>query len=451
MPISTFLGIQTTLRGLLAQQRALDVTAHNVGNTQTAGYTRQEAVLSASDALTVPAGGIAGGSAARIGTGVDVQQYRRIRDAFLDLQYRAQTMELSEHETRSASLEQVESALAEPGVDGLSGELGRFWSAWGDLANAPESAAARQALVDRGQNLAATINALQGRFALARQEAGDELTTLTAANGEIDGVARDLAATLNAIRDAEKTGAQPNDLYDHRDLVLDHLADLGQVSVTASPGGNFDVTLGGVTIVDSDDTSGVAAVPAGAFPLTLAASPGGRLGALKDLASATGSLAGYQDQLAQMAQSLTTAVNSAYSASGSTFFTFGTGASGLPEITVTTGITASTLRAGTGNAGSNEIALALSEMRGGDPDTRYARLVTQIGNDVADADRRAATAQTLTGSLEDRRQSVAGVSLDEEMSNLVRFQRGYQASARAMSTMDDLLDTLINRTGRVGL
>jgi flagellar hook-associated protein 1 FlgK len=451
MPISTFLGIQTALRGILAQQRGLDTTSHNVANAQTPGYTRQEAVLAASAPLTVPAGGIADGSAARIGTGVDVQEYRRIRDEFLDLQYRGQAMELSDQESRSAALDQVESALAEPGDNGVGAELGRFWSAWEDLANAPSSPAAAQALVERARNLAGTINELQRRMDTVRMQAGEELASLTGPTGEIAAMARDLAGTFNAIRDAEKTGAQPNDLYDHRDLLLDHLATLGQVSVTPSPGGGSDVTLGGVTIVESDDASGVAAVPPGAFPMTLGASPGGRLGALQSLASATGPIAGYQDQLAQVAGALAASVNGVYSATGSTFFTFGTGASGLPELNVSPGIDATTVRAGAGAAGSNDVALGMGALRGGDADSRYARLVTQIGSDVADAGRREATARILADNLDARRQSIAGVSLDEEMTNLIRFQRGYQASARAMSTVDEMLDTLINRTGRVGL
>ncbi len=85
------------------------------------------------------------------------------------------------------------------------------------------------------------------------------------------------------------------------------------------------------------------------------------------------------------------------------------------------------------------------------PDDLYARLVTRIGTEVADARRGTLNATALADSIEDRRQSTAGVSLDEEMTNLIRFQRGYQAAARAMSTTDAMLDTLINRTGRVGL
>ena len=84
-------------------------------------------------------------------------------------------------------------------------------------------------------------------------------------------------------------------------------------------------------------------------------------------------------------------------------------------------------------------------------DGTYRAFVARIGSDVREAVRQEANAQVLTDAVENRRQSVSGVSMDEEMSNLVRFQRSYQASARAMSTMDEMLDVLINRTGRVGL
>ena len=84
MPISSFYGLQTSLRGLLAQQRSLDVTGHNISNVNTSGYSRQEAALVAAPALFVPAAGTQQG-AASLGSGVDVQSYRRVRDTFLDL------------------------------------------------------------------------------------------------------------------------------------------------------------------------------------------------------------------------------------------------------------------------------------------------------------------------------------------------------------------------------
>jgi flagellar hook-associated protein 1 len=460
MSVSTFMGIQTSLRGLLAQQRALDVTNHNVANANTVGYTRQEAVLGTTDALAIPAGGL-NGDGSLLGTGVDVMAYQRVRDQFLDLQYRAQNMSLGERSARSNSLQQVELALAEPGTNGVSAALERFWGAFGDLSNAPENPAARQAVIDKARALADNVNQLQSGLAAAKTEAANEFTALTANGGDVHRMAADLAGTMNAIRDAELTGAQPNDLYDRRDLLLDKLSELGQVSVTASPAGGSDIALGGVTIVDTDATTGVASVPTGTLPLTFTSSPGGKLGALSGLASPTGPLAAYQQSLDRVVQMIAgtsgttgvTTVNDIYQRDnpGTPLFTYGPGPGGTSVLALNTAINATTLSAGPGGPAANQTALDIAALRGGAADKEYAQLVTTIGNAVADSKRQEATAQVLTDNLKDRRESVSGVSLDEEMTNLMRFQRAYQASARAMSTTDEMLDILINRTGRVGL
>jgi flagellar hook-associated protein 1 len=458
MAISTFTGIQTSLRGLLAQQRALDVTSHNIANANTAGYSRQEATLVTSDALHIS--GLNGGM---LGTGVDVQSYKRVRDQFLDLQYRGQSTSLGEQAARSDALAEVELSLSEPGENGIAARLSEFWGAWANLSNGATNPAARQAVIDKTRTLAGTINDLQGSLVAARTRAADEYTSLTAPGGEINRISSDLASTLNAIRDAELTGTQPNDLYDRRDALLDQLSSLGQVSVSPSASGavtidgrttySYDVTLGGATIVAADP-AGRASV--GAFPPAFSATPGGRLGALVDLQSATGPIAQYQTDLAAMAKSLADLVNGVYNPGGlaEDFFTYNpadpAGTIALNEPTVTK----DTLRAGVGGPGDNSIARAVSALslpQAGSPDTLYAQLVTRIGNEVSQARRQEATAQVLTDNLKDRRESINGVSLDEEMTNIIRFQRAYQASARAMSTTDEMIDTLINRTGRVGL
>ena len=185
MSVSTFTGIQTSLRALLAQQRALDVTSHNVANASTVGYSRQEALLSASDPLTIAAGG-ATGAAAQLGTGVDVVAYQRVRDSFLDLQFRRQNMSLGDETARSDSLSQVELALAEPGENGIACALSKFWNAWSTLSNSAESAAAKQSLLDKSRTLAEVDQRAAGRrFSEARTEANDELAALTAPGGEV--------------------------------------------------------------------------------------------------------------------------------------------------------------------------------------------------------------------------------------------------------------------------
>src|ERR1051325_10725288 len=121
MSISTFMGVETALRGLLAEQRALDITGHNIANEGTEGYTRQRAELSPTAPLAdIPAG--------YIGSGVDVLQYTRIRDDNLDIQLRAQTMLQGYHDARQDGLSQVEMTLNEPGDNGVSSLLNKFWS-----------------------------------------------------------------------------------------------------------------------------------------------------------------------------------------------------------------------------------------------------------------------------------------------------------------------------------
>jgi flagellar hook-associated protein 1 FlgK len=437
VPISTFMGLHTSLRGLLAEQRALDVTSHNVANANTQGYSRQEAQLQASDALALPLGD-------RLGTGVDVTAYKRIRDSFLDLQYRAQSMQVGAGTARAGALDQAELRLAEPGDNGIAARLNSFWSSWSDLANAPDSGAAKQALIEDTRTLASSVNALDAGLQTVSTQAADELAALTGTGGELQQIGRELAGLNGAIRDTERVGGQPNDLLDRRDLLLDRLSSLAQVSVADDGAGSIRVTLGGAgsPLVDGSTLT---------WPPPAMTSPGGKLGALMDLSSPTGTIASYRSDLATFAQTLTTQVNAVYNpAAGVDFLNYDAGTATLALNPV---VTAANVRAGSGAAGDNSAALALSELRGvsGGADDLYSRLVTRIGTEVADARRGTLNATALSESIEDRRQSTAGVSLDEEMTNLIRFQRGYQAAARAMSATDTMLDTLINRTGRVGL
>jgi flagellar hook-associated protein 1 FlgK len=432
------MGLHTSLRGLLAEQRALDVTSHNVANANTQGYSRQEAVLQASDALALPTG-------ERLGTGVDVTAYKRIRDSFLDLQYRAQNMQVGDGTTRADALDQAQLRLAEPGDNGIAARLNSFSSKWSDLANAPDSGAAKQALLADAQTLVSSVNSLDKGFATVQTQAGDQLTALTASGGQLQQIGKELTGLNGAIRDTLRVGGDPNDLLDRRDVLLDQLSGLAQVSVADDGAGSIRVTLGGAAAPLVDGTTLTWPPPA------MAASPGGKIGALQDLSSATGSIASYRAELATVAQTLTTQVNAIYNpAAGTDFFAYD---AGTATLSINPAVTAATVKAGSGAAGDNSAARAISELRGtsGGADDLYSRLVTRIGTEAADAQRTTANATALSGSIEDRRQSTAGVSLDEEMTNLIRFQRGYQAASRAMSATDTMLETLINRTGRVGL
>lgn len=447
MPISSFYGLQTSLRGLMAQQRSIDVTAHNIANVSTRGYSRQEAVLAASAALELPAGGVQSGSGAHLGSGVDVQSYRRVRDGFLDIQYRTQTMSHSEQGTRASALDRAELALVEPSADGINAQLGRFWNAWSDVANAPESPAARQALVSRAAALSTAFATVDAQLATVGAQADQEYATLTGAGGDVDLIAREIAGLNDAISRFVSAGDIPNDLIDRRDVQLDRLASLGRVSVT--PGaqeGSVDVAFG-----DAVDPLVKGAAVTWPQPLT---APGGRLGALLKVGGPAGEIAAYRATLDGVASELAGRVNALHATgaggTGAPFFATGPGGAAA---SLRVALTPDQVKASTGTApGANDLALQISSLRGSPQvDGAYQAFVARVGTDVAEAMRQESNAAVLMSAVEDRRESVSGVALDEEMTNLVRFQRAYQASARAMSTMDEMLDVLINRTGRVGL
>jgi flagellar hook-associated protein 1 FlgK len=454
MPISTFFGLETTLRGILAHQQAIDTTGHNVTNANTEGYSRQTATLGATDPYMVTAGAGNGNVIAHIGTGVGVQSYDRIRSQFLDLQYRAQAMQVGYQQTTSEQLDQVEMGLAEPGTNGLSAQLNKFWSTWSDVANTPSDPAARQALIDQAQNLTATFKAIDQQLANVKSQATAQYAAITGPGGDVETIATQITQLNASIKAFVAGGDKPNDLLDRRDVLLDKLSKLGQVSITDLGNGSIDVSFGGTsTPLVADTTMN--------WPQTLdSTSPpaGGQLGALLKItdssppAATPGIIDQYRTQLNAVAKQLADNVNAFHNpgGTGTNFFTYG--AAGTEAATLTVNVGVAGVRTSTsGAAGDNDIARQITNLRGGTADKLYTAFVTKIGGDLKNAQTGESNATVLLDSIQDRRQSVSGVSLDEEMTNLVRFQRGYQASARAMSTIDQMLDTLINRTGSVGL
>jgi flagellar hook-associated protein 1 FlgK len=435
MSISSFSGLQTSLRALMAQQAALDTTAHNIANVNTKGYTRQTVELGASLPYTLSAGVTQSGAGAQIGQGVDVLAFSRARDVFGDLQFRAQQMLSGQASTQAQALDQAQDLAGEPSDTSINALLSKYHDAWQDVADHPGTASAKAALIGHATSLAKAINQLDAGLAQIQASAGAQYTALTGSQGPVQAAATEIATLNRSITDAVARGQEPNDLLDRRDLLLDQLSELGQVSVSDLGNGSISVQFGDAAgpLVNGATVT---------WPQTLGTTTGGKLGALLDLGS-SGTIGAYRADLDAMAAGLTTATNAIHPTpffSGTTAATFGVAAT---PVTVRAGSTAA--------AGANDLALQLAALRGGSSDTAYAGLVRDMGAGAADARRRADTSATLAASADERRQSVSGVALDEELTDMLRFQRGYQAASRALSTMDEMLDVLINRTGRVGL
>ena len=450
MPVSTFMGLETTLRGILAQQLALDVTGHNIANANTVGYSRQRASLVATDPYTVP-GVTRPPQAGQLGTGVDVDQYERVRDAFVDIQLRAQTMLNGANQATQDGLQQVEQAFNEPSDSGLNSLLAKYWSAWQDVSNSPENLATRQALAAAASSLAGGFNQVSQQLSTLQSQTA---TNVTYTINDVNSIGTQIAALNDAIAKSTVTGDHPNDLLDQRDLLIDKLSELGNVALANGANGAVDVSIGGAALVTGATSATLAEA-------SLTSLTSGKLSALVRLRDTT--IPGYQTQLNTIASTLISQTNTAHAAgfdlsgtAGGTFFT-GTDAATIGVNSALVTNPALIAASGNGQPGNAAAALAINTLRGtvvigsATIDQAYSQLVTRIGSDSQEAQRSLDTSSLLASTLQSKRDSVSGVSLDEEMTNMVRFQRGYQASARALSAMDDMLDTLITRTGRVGL
>ncbi len=435
--ISSFNGLQTSLRGLLAHQRMLDVASHNISNAETDGYSRQAVVTTAAPAVAVQGASTYGGTN-WLGQGVDITAYRRIRDDYLDVSARTQNMLLGQRSTLADGLSRADEAMGEPSDRALSSRLDQFWSSFQALANQPTDSAARINVITTARSLTTMFGDLDRQLSTIQTDAASAYSALTTGpNNQVGTYAKQLAELNDQIGHALAAGQQPNDMLDQRDLILDRLSELAQVSVTTNPNGKVSVNFGDATtpLVDGSGSTSVAT-----WPQTLT-NPGGKLGGLLQLQTTIG---GYRTQLDGVASALASSVNAAHSTPP--FFT------GTTAATLAVNVTATTLTPGSAaTPESNDIARALGALRGGTADQAYRTLVGTVASDANASAAQAELSSSLVADVEARRQSVAGVSLDEEMASLIQFQRGYQASARTMSAVDQMLDTLINRTGVVGL
>lgn len=471
--ISTFLGIETALRALMAQRKAMETAGHNIANANTPGFSRQKVELASSrDPYTVP-------SLCRpelpgqLGTGVDIVGIERVRDQFLDLQVRNNSSKLGYWEVRRDSLQKVEVIFNEPGDNGLDSVMTAFWNAWQELSKNPESLAVRSEVRQRGITLAETVNHLYSQLQQLQEDLNYNVEVMVE---EVNTIAQQLADLNQQIIHSVAVGDNPNDLRDRRDLLLDKLAKIVDITVTEQTDGTVDVAVGGRYLVQGATVDSFQAVPDplnNNFYAIEWASDG------TPVAFTSGTLAGaiwardsgvadVLSQIDELAATLISQVNSVhqsgYGLDGSTgndFFA-GTGAAdiGVSAIVLTdlNAIAAANDAAKLPGDGSN--ALELAQLKdaltmppaspSGTFGDYYRSLVATTGINTEQAERLSENVGLLVSQLENRRQAVMGVSLDEEMANIVKFTHAYQAAARVLTTLDEQLDIIINRMGLVG-
>lgn len=411
--MSNSVGLYTSLTGIRAAQIGLDTASNNVANANTAGYTRQRVELRDRPPYASAIG--------PLGTGVDVVTVRRLRDAFLDTRLRTTTAGAAGEQARAELLGTVEAITGEPDA-GISVELDQLWDAFEDLTLEPTSPAVKQQVVSALQSVADRINGVSAGWtaleadAIERRAAGiDEVNALVTAIEDINRQV-EIPDPGNEPVDLQRFPL-PNQLLDERDRLLDRLVELTGTGVTR----NNDRT---VTLPD---------------PLDPVA--GGELGGVERFL--TTDLATARTQLDAFTTELVAQLNGA--PGGQTLLDGTAGSLTVP-------ITATALLAGDTAVGAYDTtyAEALAGLRNGTPAAELRTLVTGIGQRVASAERSAAAQSELVHAAQMARRSAHGVSIDEEMISLVSYQRALEAASRVMTTIDQALDVLVNRTGVVG-
>ncbi len=465
---SAFFGINVALRALMAQQLAIDVTNHNIANANTEGYSRQDVHMVASTPFPLP-------SLSRLltpgqlGTGVEIDQIRRLRDGFLDLQIRNELLKQGYWTVAQEIVRKVEVVFGEPSENALSSQLDQFWGAWQQLSSDPQNQAVRAYVAERGASLAATFNHLAAQLESVRADINYDLRVRV---DQLNSLANRIAALNLQISKVEVTGDRANDLRDQRDLLLDELSGLVKISYQETPNGFVDVFVDGRALVSGEKANQLVAQADAAGNVYLAWASDGRLvdpggGEVKaNLDYRDGFLADQRNALDSLAQAVIAEVNSRHqagyglnNATGIDFFS-GTGAANM-SLSASIQMDLNNIAAsGQPNApGDNSIALNIARLArdvvsiGGQSTSvgsYYRSLITALGVKGQEAQNMVTSEESILAHLRKQKDAVSGVSLDEEAANLIKFQHAYNAAARALTVFDELLDRLISGTGVVG-
>ncbi len=501
---TTFGTFTIATSGLFASQRSLDITSHNISNSNTEGYSRQRVIQRA----TVPIGGDPTGI---IGTGVETYDILRFRSEYLDQKYWGQAKSHAEWRVKTEGLEDIEAIFNEPSDTGIRKVMDEFFASIEELTKKSEDITNRVAVIEKAQTFVASINTMGRQLIDSIRE-----TNFTVKNKvyEVNSLAEQITNLNKQIFNMELGGNKANDLRDQRGLLVDKLSALADISVSEITGENnskyFNISLGGITLVNhynrnkltvhNEPVPGVSDLGAGDISQIRWEAPdgstlgavkitGGELRGLLDVRdgdfdkNAYRGLPYYLNQLNRFARDFAREFNVQHKAGldingnqGGNFFDEPSGAfaENWKNITCINFKVSSTLRSDPAllaaasqkdGISNNENAKMLVGFRSkkdiffdlsggqkinGTPDDFVKSFLSTLAVDSNQAKRMSKNTEAIVVQTNIKRMSESGVSIDEEMSNMVKFQHSYNASARMVTTLDKVLDTMINRLGLVG-
>ncbi|MCK5127160.1 MAG: flagellar hook-associated protein FlgK [candidate division Zixibacteria bacterium] len=461
-----FQGLEIGKRALLTHQLAMSTIGHNMANVGTPGYTRQRVLVTSAMPIEL--------ANYNVGNGVTVKTVVHIRDLFLTGQYRRENKSLGEWTYKEKTLAQVETFFAEPFGEGVGNALNKFWDSWSSLASGDaDSSTPRNQIVSDATTLVNSFHSLNQQLTSLRDSTDQDVGSRVM---QINQYAHQIANLNRIVASQELGGQKANDLRDQKDLLIDELSKLIDVTTTEQTNGTTSIYISGLSIVENDDTFELAtrAVPSGNNSISReivwkntkssVKLTGGELKGLLDMRDNL--IPGYKKRLDDMAATIVAEVNRVHRAgtdlngnAGVDFFSnTGTTAETI-SINMSIANDSSLIAASlSGEIGDSSNALAIHDLRrmllldnGSATISEYFNsTVGMVGVDSNEAKTFKANYEVLMQQIELSRQSVQGVSLDEEMANLVKMQHAYNAAARVITVMDEALGTLIQGMGVVG-
>jgi flagellar hook-associated protein 1 FlgK len=464
-----FSNLYTNTSAMRAHTAALDLVGRNMANVNNPAYARQRIIYGDRGAVQTALGTQSLGIEA-----VGIQQFR---DRLLDGQIRNEISTGDSFSTRLAFLRQAETALgqgalgASGGLDtigsnptigaGIAQSIDAFFNAWESFATHPTSIIEKQQVAAATDDLINKLQLADARLAdIALPSTRNSLTDqmdrdATRVNGLLASIA-DLNRQIGRVEVSRPLSAV--DLRDQRQAKLEELARLIDFEIADQPAGQIaivvrDTANNAVNLVDLANVPGTFARNGTGYEWTPTAGPAVALnvtgGSLHGYREAGLAIQGYRDDLDAFVGALVAQVNTAYNSgtNGEFFAAGGTTAASIARVATVSNLRAADIGS---PAGANDRALAVAEIARhatflhGTPAATFTRLVGEVAQDITVAGNRLEDQASLQRLLKAQREAFGGVSLDEEVAEMMRLQRAFQASAKLINVMDEMLDRVVN-------
>jgi len=468
------LGFNTAVSGLLSSQRSLYVTSHNFSNATTPGYSRQIAYQRATDPYYAPGVGY-------IGTGTEIYDVRRVRNSYVDYKYWSENGSKGEWETKAESLKELETLFGEPSNNSFRQYMDDFFQSLEDLTTNPSDSSYREPVREAALALTKHINETAERLVNVKEETSFQIEAQVK---KVNDIAAQISSLNGQIYSLEIDGKTANDLRDRRELLVDDLSKIVNVQVNEYSDGKYRVSIGGIALVNHKEVSEIKYESelqwANGNALNLKS---GSLKALQELYEGDGENNTYRginfyiNKLNTFAERFADTINEQHKdgvtldaadiTTGSEIDFFKISDSANPALTLTlsdevlesvSNIAARAVGTGVENADNLQAIIKLRENKTffsggvsqGTPDDFLKSIISNLAVDSTHGKRMDSNEEQIIKNILEKRESESGVSTEEETTNMIRFLNSYRASSEMISTLDQILDVVVNRLGVAG-